>query len=45
MRTVEETDIDSPIEIGALQDVLREQPVELAILFGSHATVSHTRGE
>lgn len=38
MRTVAETEIEETVDHGTLQEVLREHPVELAILFGSHAT-------
>lgn len=38
MRRVEETDVDASLDVDALQAVLREHPVGLAILFGSHAT-------
>ena len=40
MRTVESTALDTSLDLDALQAVLREHPVRLAILFGSHATES-----
>ncbi|WP_129114428.1 type VII toxin-antitoxin system MntA family adenylyltransferase antitoxin [Halegenticoccus tardaugens] len=38
MRTVESTAVDASLDLDALLGVLREHPVQLAILFGSHAT-------
>ncbi|MFB6252708.1 MAG: nucleotidyltransferase family protein [Halobellus sp.] len=38
MKTVESTPIDPSFDLDTLGDVLREHPVRLAILFGSHAT-------
>lgn len=38
MRTVESASIDTSLDLDALRTVLREHPVQLAILFGSHAT-------
>lgn len=38
MRTAESTTLDAGLDLDALQTVLREHPVRLAILFGSHAT-------
>ncbi|WP_424014127.1 type VII toxin-antitoxin system MntA family adenylyltransferase antitoxin [Halorubrum xinjiangense] len=38
MRTVESTTLESHFDVGTVQAVLREHPVRLAILFGSHAT-------
>lgn len=38
MRTVESASIDTSLDLDALRAVLREHPVQLAILFGSHAT-------
>ncbi|WP_050033568.1 type VII toxin-antitoxin system MntA family adenylyltransferase antitoxin [Halorubrum halophilum] len=38
MRTVESTSLKSHFDIEAVRAVLREHPVRLAILFGSHAT-------
>lgn len=38
MRTVEATDVDASLDLDTLQAVLREHPVQLAILFGSHST-------
>lgn len=38
MRTAESASIDSSLDLDTLRDVLREHPVRLAILFGSHAT-------
>ncbi|OYR80888.1 nucleotidyltransferase domain-containing protein [Halorubrum ezzemoulense] len=38
MRTVESTTLESHFDIETVQAVLREHPVRLAILFGSHAT-------
>lgn len=38
MRTVESTALDASLNLDALQAVLREHPVRLAILFGSHTT-------
>lgn len=37
MRTVEAADVDAPFDIDTLRAVLREHPVQLGILFGSHA--------
>jgi len=37
MRTAESTALDTTLDLDALQAVLREHPVRLAILFGSHA--------
>lgn len=38
MRTAESAAIDDSIDLDALRAVLREHPVQLAILFGSYAT-------
>jgi predicted nucleotidyltransferase len=38
MRTAESSALDAALDLDALQAMLREQPVRLAILFGSHAT-------
>lgn len=38
MRTVESTTVNVSLDLDALLGVLREHPVQLAILFGSHAT-------
>lgn len=38
MRDAETTDLDSSLDLDTLRSVLREHPVRLAILFGSHAT-------
>lgn len=38
MRTAESTTLDASIDLEAIETVLREHPVRLAILFGSHAT-------
>lgn len=38
MRTAASTTIDASLDLDALRGVLREHPVQLAILFGSHAT-------
>lgn len=38
MRTAESTALDAALDLDALQAVLREHPIRLAILFGSHAT-------
>lgn len=38
MRTAESTALDVALDFDALQAVLREHPIRLAILFGSHAT-------
>lgn len=38
MRTVDSTDVDSSLPIESIVTVLQEHPVQLAILFGSHAT-------
>lgn len=38
MRTVESTAVGASFDLDALLSVLREHPVQLAILFGSHAT-------
>lgn len=40
MRTVEATDIDDSLDLDTLRTTLREHPVQLAILFGSHATAT-----
>ncbi|WP_254538441.1 type VII toxin-antitoxin system MntA family adenylyltransferase antitoxin [Halomarina litorea] len=37
MRTAESTTLDASLDLDALQAVLREHPVRLAVLFGSHA--------
>ena len=38
MKTAESIALDTPLDLDALQAVLREHPLRLAILFGSHAT-------
>ena len=38
MRTAESITLDASLDLDGLQAVLREHPVRLAILFGSHAT-------
>ena len=38
MRTAESTALDAALDLDALQAMLREHPIRLAILFGSHAT-------
>jgi predicted nucleotidyltransferase len=38
MRTAESTALDAALDLDALQALLREHPIQLAILFGSHAT-------
>lgn len=38
MRTAESSALDASLDLDALQAMLREHPVQLAILFGSHAT-------
>lgn len=38
MRTAESIGSDTPLDIDLLRAVLRDHPVRLAILFGSHAT-------
>ena len=38
MRTAESTALNASLDLDALQAVLWEHPVQLAILFGSHAT-------
>jgi predicted nucleotidyltransferase len=38
MRTAESTALDAAFDLDTLQAILREHPVRLAILFGSHAT-------
>ena len=38
MRTVESTALDAALDLDALQAMLQEHPIRLAILFGSHAT-------
>lgn len=38
MRTIAATDIETPLDIEALQTLLQDHSVKLAILFGSHAT-------
>ena len=37
MRTAESTTLGASLDLDALQEVLQEHPVQLAILFGSHA--------
>lgn len=38
MRTAETASVDESLDVEALQALLQEHPVQLAILFGSHAT-------
>jgi predicted nucleotidyltransferase len=38
MRITDPTALDADLDLDALQVVLREHPVQIAILFGSHAT-------
>lgn len=38
MKTTASAALDASLDLDALQAVLREHPVQLAILFGSHAT-------
>ena len=38
MRTAESATLDASLDLEAIETVLREHPVRLAILFGSHAT-------
>jgi Nucleotidyltransferase domain. len=38
MRTVESAALDAVFDFDTLQAILREHPVRLAVLFGSHAT-------
>lgn len=38
MRAVGSTTLETHLDVGAVQAVLQEHPVRLAILFGSHAT-------
>ena len=38
MRTAAGADIDDSLDLDTLREVLRQHPVRLAILFGSHAT-------
>lgn len=46
MRTAASTAIDASLDLDALRAVLREYPVQLAILFGSHATgTTHTASD
>jgi predicted nucleotidyltransferase len=46
MRTVESATLSAPFDLDALQAVLREHPVQLAILFGSHASeTTHARSD
>ncbi|MEF8826269.1 MAG: nucleotidyltransferase domain-containing protein [Halapricum sp.] len=46
MRTAASTALDVSFDLDALQAVLREHPVTLAILFGSHATeTTHTTSD
>lgn len=46
MRTVEETDIGTSLPLDTLRAVLREHPVRLAILFGSHTRgTTHPRSD
>lgn len=37
MRTSEDATIDTPLPLETLREVLRDHPVEIAFLFGSHA--------
>ena len=46
MRSSENTTTGESLLLQTLQEVLQEHPVQLAILFGSHATgVSHSRSD
>ena len=46
MRAAESTTLDAFIDLEAIETVLREHPVRLAILFGSHATgTTHETGD
>lgn len=46
MRAVETTDLNNTLPIDALQSVLADHPVRLAILFGSYATnQQHARSD
>ena len=46
MKTAESIALDTSLDLDALQAVLREHPVRLAILFGSHATeTSHATSD
>lgn len=46
MRTAESTALDTFLDLDTLRSVLREHPVGLAILFGSHATeTTHTASD
>ena len=46
MRTTASTALDASLDLDALQAVLQEHPVQLAILFGSHATeTTHPRSD
>lgn len=46
MRTAGSTALDTHLDLDALQEVLREHPVRLAILFGSHATeTTHSQSD
>jgi len=46
MRTSENAAIDESLPLETLQEVLQEHPVQLAIVFGSHATgESHSRSD
>lgn len=46
MRSLESTTLDASFDLAALQAVLREHPVRLAILFGSHAVeTTHARSD
>lgn len=38
MRSGTENDVTDALDVEALREVLREHPVDLAVLFGSHAT-------
>lgn len=46
MRSAESTTLDVALDLDGLQAVLREHPVRLAIIFGSHATeTTHARSD
>jgi predicted nucleotidyltransferase len=46
MRTAGSTTLDTSLDLDALQELLQEHPVRLAILFGSHATeTTHSKSD
>lgn len=46
MRTSEDAALEESLPLGTLREILREHPVRVAILFGSHATAeTHSRSD